>query len=402
VVITGLGGVCSIGNSVPEIARELGAGRNGIVEIGDLDEGFSRCLAALVRNPPEVKTDIPSPLARSMGKTLSLLLASAGEALKSAGIGPGTFDPEEIGFFAAMGMVDYRVEDLAPAVLKSLDRDGGLDYDRFFEGAYQKIYPLWPLGMLNNIAFCQAAIHFGLRGENCVFSPHGDAGIQAVAEAVKVLEEGKAKAALAGGVSEELSPFSLARARLKGSISRCGGKPEAGIPPGECGAMLVLEPLSLALERGADILAGINGFDFTCRLEDKGRSGRQAASLAIRGALSNAGLDPDQIDLIMLAGSSRDELEAVWEIFHMSVKRPIMVLTGKSLGEMLAAGPILNAAIGLSLEDPASLPPDIQCLPPGPCQSLVRSNIRRILVNGISYEGRYASMIIEKANGETL
>ena len=83
-----------------------------------------------------------------------------------------------MGFFAGMGTVDYHLEDLLPAVAKSLSQSGDLDYDRFFSAGYQEIYPLWPLGMLNNVAFCQAAIHFGLRGENAVFSPHGDAGIK--------------------------------------------------------------------------------------------------------------------------------------------------------------------------------------------------------------------------------
>ncbi len=114
-----------------------------------------------------------------MGTHLSLLLVSIREALGNAGIVPEMFEPEDFGFFAGMGMVDYHIEDLLPAVQKSLNQASDLDYDRFFSAGFQEIYPLWPLGMLNNVAFCQAAIHFGLRGENCVFAPHGDAGIQA-------------------------------------------------------------------------------------------------------------------------------------------------------------------------------------------------------------------------------
>ena len=81
-------------------------------------------LAAQVKNPPAIKTDIHPQLARSMGKHLSLLLASTEEALGGAGIGSGMFDPQDIGFFAGMGMVDYHVEDLLPAVLKSLNQSG--------------------------------------------------------------------------------------------------------------------------------------------------------------------------------------------------------------------------------------------------------------------------------------
>ncbi len=412
IVITGLGAVCSLGNSIIEIARGLTSGKSGIGEITDFDFGESGFLAAQVKNPPAIKTDIHPQLAKSMGKHLSLLLASTEEALGGAGIGSGMFDPQDIGFFAGMGMVDYHVEDLLPAVLKSLNQSGDLDYDRFFPAGCQEIYPLWPLGMLNNVVFCQVAIHFGLRGENCVFSPHGDAGIQAVAEAVKILGEGKAKMALAGGVSEEISPLSLARARLKGLIRPPEYKSGAGSPEGaiaeivlgECGAMLVLEPLSGAIDRGANILARVVGFGFACEKDRGGNfASKQAIFSAIKGALSQAELDSDQIDLIMFGSLSQNELEAVREIFDMDLEAPIMVATAKTLGETLAAGPVLNTAIGLSIPNLIVLPRDIcPYLPPGGGPPRGPSNTGRVLINGISYEGRCASMIVEKTAGENI
>ena len=412
IVITGLGAVCSLGNSIMEIGRGLTSGKSGIGEFKDFDVGESGFLAAQVKNPPAIKTDIHPQLAKSMGKHLSLLLASTEEAFGGAGIGSGMFDPQDIGFFAGMGMVDYHVEDLLPAVLKSLSRGGDLDYDRFFFSGYQEIYPLWPLGMLNNVVFCQVAIHFGLRGENCVFSPHGDAGIQAVAQAVEILGEGKAKVALAGGVSEEISPLSLARAKLKGLIRPPEYKSGAGSPKGataeivlgECGAMLVLEPLSGAIDRGANILARVVGFGFACEKDRGGDfASRQAIFSSIKGALSQAELGSGQIDLIMFGSLSQNELEAVREIFGMDSEAPVMVATAKTWGETLAAGPILNTAIGLSIPNLAVLPRDICAyLPMGGGPPRGPSNTGRVLINGISYEGRCASMIVEKIAGENI
>ena len=105
----------------------------------------------------------------------------------------------------------------------------------------------------------------------------GMPGSRAVAEAVKVLGEGKAKVALAGGVSEEVSLLSLARARLKGLIGpplTAPGDPAlrgtaTGISLGECGAMLVLEPLAGAIARAANILARVIGFGFSCQRDVK-------------------------------------------------------------------------------------------------------------------------------------
>ncbi len=411
VAITGLGAVCSLGNSLREISRGVASGKSGMSEIQGFDAVRFGCKAAPVQDPQVVKTDIPPGLAKTMGKHLSLLMIAIEQALGDAGIGSGMFAPEEMAFFAGMGTVDYHLEDLLPAVLKSISQNGELDYKRFFSTGYQEIYPLWPLGMLNNIAFCQAAIHFGFRGENSVFSPHGDAGIKAVAEAVKILSEGKAEVAFAGGVSEEISLLSLARARLKGLI----GPPEDetgdqsapgatdGVFLGECGAVVVLEPLSGAIKRGANILARVTGFGFSCRRDVKGNfASVQAISSAMEGALSQAGINREQIDLIMLGGSSQNELDAVRELFEIDGKPVMAVSTAKALGEMFAGGPIMNMAIALDIPDWATLPKNICPYPPRRTgQSVDPSGT--ILVNGISYEGMCASMVIERtAPGETL
>jgi 3-oxoacyl-[acyl-carrier-protein] synthase II len=409
IVITGTGAVCSLGNSVREITLGLLSGKSGISEITDFDAGGFGCRAARVKDPPAIKTDIHPHLAKTMGKHLSLLLISTRQALIEAGIGSGNFDPEDMGFFAGMGTVDYRLDDLLPAVAKSLGPDGELDYGRFFSAGYQEIYPLWPLGMLNNVAFCQAAIHFGLRGENAVFAPHGDAGVKAVAEAVKVLDEGKARVAIAGGVSEEISLQSLARAGLKGLIRSAkslsvdpaaqGAATEVFL--GECGAMLVLEPISGATARKANMLARVAGFGFSCHRDGKsGSASTRAICSAMEGSLSQAGIGPGQVDAVMLGGCGRNEIEAVGRTFGTGAKAPITVSTVGSLGETFAAGPILNTAIGLEIASWDKLPRGI--CPSGGCSPVDRSKPARFMVNGISYEGMCSSMIIEKTAGKSI
>ena len=405
VVITGLGAVCSLGNSLREICLGLSTGESGIGGTPDLEAGAFGCPAARVNDPPVIKTDIHPLLAKTMGKHLTLLLASTGQALTDAGIGPGDFIPEDMGFFAGMGMVDYHLEDLLPAVVKSLGQNGDLDYDRFFSAGYREIYPLWPLGMLNNVAFCQAAIHFGLRGENSVFTPHGDAGIRAVAEAVRVLGEGQAKVALAGGVSEEISLLSLARARLKGLVGPRQGTSEnsraqgASVFLGECGAMLVLETPGNAAARSAGVLARIVGFGFSCHRDQKtGPASTAAIRHAMERALDDAGIGPEKIDVVILGGCGQNESQAVEKTF--GVRLPVVVSTAGIFGETFAAGPILNAALGLKISHWAELPQDIYLLGDRAPADIPKTAL--ILVNGISYEGMSSSMIIEKAAGRTL
>ena len=87
----------------------------------------------------------------------------AHDAFSNAGLAKTSIPREEIGFFAGMGMVDYDMEDLLPAVLESLDAEGKLDCSAFYVKGYTEIYPLWPLSMLNNISFCQVATRDNLR-----------------------------------------------------------------------------------------------------------------------------------------------------------------------------------------------------------------------------------------------
>ncbi|MGC8493329.1 MAG: beta-ketoacyl synthase N-terminal-like domain-containing protein [Syntrophobacteraceae bacterium] len=375
VAVTGLGAVCSLGHTVSETVEGFLSGKSGAGEIAGCDS-----LAARVKNLPIFKTDVPSQLVLTMGNHLSLLMASVDEALRGAAFDPGMIEPADRGFFAGMGMVDYHVEDLLPAVLKSLGPDGAIDYDRFFPEGYREIYPLWPLGMLNNVAFCQASIHFGLGGENGVFCPHGDAGVMAVYEAASAVREGRAKMAVAGGVSEEISPLSLARARLKGFPG----------PPGflgEAGAMFVLEPTSQAEKRGASILGDILGFGFSCEKSEAGNfASRRAISSAMRAALCDAGLGPEGVDLVMVGSFDQEEREAVREIFAAQSRPPVILTTPGAFGETLAAGPVLNAALALAIPQGATLPGHTRPV----------SAEFTLLVNGISCEGGCGSFVLTR------
>lgn len=118
----------------------------------------------------------------------------------------------------------------------------------------------------------------------------------------------------------------------------------------------------------------------------------------MEGALSQAEVRPDQIDLIMLGSYCQNEIEAVREIFGKEAEAPIAVSSARALGEMLAAGPILNTAIGLSTPDLSTLKMDIWQAGASPG---IPSSSSLVLVNGLSYEGRCASMIIGKTSGGT-
>lgn len=402
IVVTGVGVVCALGGSARQLWENLVSEKPEKCRPPDPATGDSGCAPSSGAGPASPRTDLPPQLAKSMGKHLQLLLGSAEEAYNHAALGQGNLDPEKIAFFAGMGMIDYRVEDLLPAVVKSLSETGELDYDRFFSSGFREIYPLWPLAVLNNVVFCQVAIQFGIRGENCVFPPHGDAGIRAVAEAAGVLRSGKARAALAGGVSEEVRPVTLGRAAMSGVAGSfdpdgvCGGSAPF---LGESGAMLIIEPLPSARRRGAGPLAELSGFGFACEKEPgKDHPSARAVSSAMEAALGGGGLAPEDIDLVFASGranprASAREREAIESVFGRNGCE--VVSSGPIFGETFAAAPVVDAVLGVEILRSGRVPPvlfTVRAPRPG------ARKIERILINGASSEGQCASMILTRAD----
>lgn len=172
VVITGRAIVTPLGDCLESTWTALLSGTSGIGPITAFDaSGFPCQLAASVSGINPESLDLPRRESRIMDLHSLILMKCAQEAMRDAALSGEGDSGLEIGFFAGIGMVDYRTDDLTGAVSASLDETRQIDYQRFYERAYQEIFPLWPLAMLNNIALCQVAVKLGLRGENSVFSP---------------------------------------------------------------------------------------------------------------------------------------------------------------------------------------------------------------------------------------
>jgi 3-oxoacyl-[acyl-carrier-protein] synthase II len=386
VVITGTGLVCSLGHSTAQVWNALLSGTSGIRPIEGFDaQGFDCRAAAQVRGVDRGDIDIQPRLAEIMGKHLFMLMKCSRDALEQCNLSkvPG----EEIGFFAGMGMVDYEVSDLLGAVLRSMDSDGRLNYDAFYSEGYQEIYPLWPLAMLNNVIFCQIAVSLDIRGENAVYCPHADSGVNAVAEGVNTILERKAQVVLAGGVSETVSPLSLARAHLSGILGSSDGAREA---------------------RGAQCLAVVSGFGSACEVEKGGRAPtKRAISLAMRQALAYSEINPSGVDAIIAHGDGtylgdKNEIEAIHEVFENSVANMKVFSSKGALGHLLAASPAVDSVLAVAMLRNGIIPPTLNAAQADPTirfhlvsGSPLQARPRRIMINASSYEGQCASLIIE-------
>ncbi len=420
IVITGFGLISSLGHSASETWNALLSGGCGIRPIEDFDvQGFKCKAAARVHGLSPLELGIHHRDARIMDKHSLMLMKCSQDAFKNSMLNAASVPGEDIGFFAAMGMVDYNIGDLLPAALKSSDPHSNLNYPAFYSGGYQEIYPLWPLSMLNNISFCQVAVILGIKGENTVFSPHADSATQAIIEGVNTIIEKKAQLALAGGVSEKVSPLSLARASWSGILNAEGefsdktlcrpfGKDRKGTIIGEGCGIFTLESLSSAKKRQAPYFAAITGY--ACAF---GKSGScncptsGALSNAMEQALFKADLKPSDIDLIIAHGDGthmgdKNEIEAIHQTFSNCISKTNVFSSKGAVGNLLAGAPAVDIILGIYMLRDGIIPTVCNALPLDEniqfkviSKEPLKKDLKRILINASSCEGQCASLIIE-------
>ena len=375
VVITGTGMVTSLGRTRAETWRALLAGRCGVGPIRGFDAaGFQCRVAAEAVNFSRSEAAHQSRQKTILDLPSYMLLQSARDAYQEARLERGSFAGEDIGFFMGMGMVDHDLGRVMPAVAHSVDGTGHFDSSAFYSGAYQEIHPLFILSLLNNVSFCQAAIEIDIRGENAVFSPHADAGAQAIAEGVRTLAEGKASVVLAGGVSEKITPQSLARAHLQGllrledSLDAGGSRPFAADSDrtalGEGCGVLCLEPRASADQRGAPYRVAITGCGATFGIEANGAASADAIAGAMAKALDEAELGAADIDVVIAHGEGsragdQNEVEAVQRVFASVKKRFWLFCSKGALGHLLAGAPAVDAILAESILREQLLPPTL-------------------------------------------
>jgi 3-oxoacyl-[acyl-carrier-protein] synthase II len=413
--------ITALGHSAEETWGGLVIGKRGIRPIQSFDaRGFACKVAAQVSGLHPGNRSFQPKWARIADLHSYMLMKCSEDAFKEADLGFSSVASEDIGFFVGMGTVDYKLEDLLPAVLSSRMSPDILDMGMFFPNGYQEIYPLFTLSMLNNISLCLAAIELNICGENAVFSPHADSGAQAITEAIHTLVEDRAKVALAGGVSEKIGVMSLARGHLTEVLSskddqapcRPFAVDRAGTVLGEGCAILCLELRTRADERGAKYTTAITGYGHAFG-RDGGVHGSTTEAIveAMSKSLDVAQLRPADIDVVIAHGDGspvgdQNEMEAITRVFSASLDKILVYSSKAALGHLLAAAPALDAVLSMYVLNQRIVPP---VLPRKPAADRLpfrivgdaahRSVARRVMVNCRSCEGQSASLVLENVAG---
>jgi nodulation protein E len=361
VVVTGLGQISSLGSDVPEFWHSLASGKVGIGPI----EGFDD-LPLTARNVAQVRGFDP---ARHLGgrgyqwldRFAQLALASALEAARSSGL-----------------QWDDALRERSAVVTGSAAggqqaTDSG--YVELYRRGRSRVHPLSVPRIMMNSGASQVATEFGIVGPTYTVSTACAAANHAIGQAFWMVRQGLVDVALAGG-SE--APFSYgylkgweAAQALDPDTCRPFSRDRRGTILGEGAAMLVLETLDRALERGAAIHAEIVGFGMSADAFHVTQPSGAGAVRAMRAALEDAGIEPDRVGYVNAHGTGtmlndRVEAAALHEVFGERARRVPVSSTKSMHGHAQgAAGALEAVATVLALEN-RLIPPTASFTEPDP------------------------------------
>lgn len=339
VVITGMGAVTPIGNSVEEFWTAVKAGKVGIDEITRFDASdYKATLAAEVKNFV-AKEHIDFKAAKRMELFSQYAVAAAREAILESGLDMEKEDPYRVGVSVGSGI----------GSLQAMEREE----KRLLEKGPNRVGPLLVPLMITNMAAGNVSIYFGLKGKSINIVTACATGTHSVGEAFRTIQYGDADVMLAGGTEAAVCPIGIAGFASLTALSPASDPLKASIPfdkdrsgfiMGEGAAIMVLENMEHAMARGARILAEVSGYGSTSdayHITSPAEDGQGAAHAMIQ-AVRDAGLKMTDVDYINAHGTSTQlndlfETRAVKAAFNEAAYRIPISSTKSMIGHLLGA-----------------------------------------------------------------
>jgi len=343
VVVTGLGLVSPVGNSVPEAWDNLIAGRSGIGRITKFDPAvFKAQIAGEVKNF-DVTAYLSAKEARRMDTFIHFGMAAGIQALRDAGLDTAQADAERIGVNIGSGIGGLpMIEDT---------------YNDFLGGGPRKISPFFIPGTISNMISGNLSIMFGLKGPNIAVVTACTTGLHAIGLSARMIEYGDADAMVCGGAEATISPLAIGgfasaqalstRNDDPATASRPWDKDRDGFVMGEGAGVMVLEEYEHARARGAKIYAELSGFGMSGDAFHMTAPDTDGPRRSMVNAMKNAGVNPDQVHYVNAHGTStplgdKNETEAIKLAFGLDAAKKTVVNSTKSM-----TGHLLGGAGGL-------------------------------------------------------
>jgi len=407
VVVTGLGVVSNIGTDVPAFWDGLVSGRSGIDRIQSFDaSGLSTHIAGEVRN-----FSFDMKLGKRMDRFAQFAFSAAQQALAQAGLmpedgGAAHVDPDRIGVCIGTGIGG---EPFLEA-----------QHTKFLEKGPGRFHPLTVPIIIANMASANVAIHHKLHGPNLCVSTACATGNHSIGMALDIIRAGRADAMLAGGTEAVITAFGIdgysqlralsTRNEDPKGASRPFSKGRDGFVLAEGAGVLMLESLSHARKRGAEILAEVAGFGMTSdgyhltAPHPEGLGAVRAIQLAIR----DAGLNPEDVDYINAHGTSTDlndtlETRAIKTVFGDHARKLAVSSIKSMVGHSLGGSAGIEAVASVLTVKHGVLPPTINLTEPDPELDLDyvplqarQQPVNAILSNSFAFGGHNAVVAFKR------
>ncbi|NTU41495.1 MAG: beta-ketoacyl-[acyl-carrier-protein] synthase family protein [Nitrospirales bacterium] len=311
VVITGIGAVSPLGLGGAENWRNIKEGRSGLRDAPfPGSEAFPHAVRGVIDDFSPEQQISNRKLLKLMNRESQLIVTAAGQAMADAEI-RGDYPSERTGIYLGTGLTSGELGDLLRLVEDSTDETGLFSYRLMGERALPGCNPLLSFRILTNMPVSYLSIIFGIRGPNLVFNPWSSRTAQAIGEGLRAIRYGDVDCAVVGGGDSKSHAIGFLTFAQRGLLSRSGvctpfGAESDGLVLSEGAAILVLEEMERAQNRGARIYAEITGYGSATDTESKGLFSEDEAPLmsALERALSDSGIRREEVAYVCASANS--------------------------------------------------------------------------------------------------
>lgn len=405
VVVTGMGAITPIGNTVEEFWDSIKEGIVGIDEITKFDTtDFKVKLAAEVKDFA-AKERLDFKAAKRMEPFSQYAVAAAKEAYQDAGLNMEEEDPFRIGVIVGSGIGSLQVAER--------------EYEKILTKGPSRVNPLMVPLMISNMAAGNIAIYLGLKGKCTSVTTACATGTHSIGDALRAIQYGDADVMLAGGAESAICSLSVSGFTNLTALTTSTDPKRASIPfdkdrsgfvIGEGAGVVVLEELEHAKKRGAKIYAEIAGYGATCdayHITAPAEDGTGAAK-AMELAITDANMTTEDVDYINAHGTSTHhndlfETRAIKQVFGDAVSNVIVNSTKSMTGHLLgAAGGIEFIVCVKSIEEGfihqtmGLETPDEECDLNYAIGAPIQKPVRCALSNSLGFGGHNATLLVKE------
>lgn len=411
VVVTGIGTISPIGNTIEEFWNNLVAGKSGAAPITYFDTThFDTKFACEVKGFDPLNY-MDRKLAQRVDLFTQFALAASDMAVKDSGIDFSKLDPYKVGVVFGSGI----------GGMWTYDKEQRKLYEK--NGDPDRISPFFIPMLIADIAAGRISMRYGLKGPNYATTSACTTSAHSVSDSVILIQRGDADAMVTGGSEAVICPMGVGGFNAMKALSTRNEAPEKASRPfdkerdgfvmGEGGAALVLEELESAKARGAKIYAEIVGIGLTGdahHITDPAPGGGGVIK-AMEFALKDADMKPEDIDCINAHGTStppndKNETAAIKAVFgEYAYKVPVHSVKSE-LGHLLGAAGAIECIVSVLTMTNGIIPPTINYENPDPDCDLyyvpnkaLKKEVNTVLSDNSGFGGHNTAIIFRKLDG---